>query len=196
MLSFSRISVLRATMDTSYWYAIATLIAIVLGPVIAVIMTRILDEKRERRTRKNGVFRDLMQTRGIRLDPVHVAALNVLEIEFYNEPKVRQSYTDYIAHLSAPMPIVSEQDRFFEQRSDLFMSLLHKMGDALGFQFDKRDLERLSYVPQGWDADHSLQRKNAALLGQILSGERAIPVTNIIAGPSPFPEPPQIEGPK
>ncbi|HMS95447.1 MAG TPA: hypothetical protein PKA03_09550 [Tabrizicola sp.] len=183
-------------METSYWYAIATLVAIVLGPIVAVIVTRVLDGKSERRRRKIDVFRNLMQTRGIRLDPVHVAALNILEIEFYNEPEVRRAYADYIAHLSAPMPNVSEQDRFFEQRSDLFMSLLHKMGDALKFRFDKRDLERLSYVPQGWDTDHSLQRKNAALLSQILSGERAIPVTNIISGPSPFPDPPQVEGPK
>jgi hypothetical protein len=183
-------------MENSTLYAVATLIAIVLGPVIAVVMTRFLDEKSERRRRKTEVFRNLMQTRGIRLDPVHVAALNVLEIEFYNEPEVRRAYADYIAHLSAPMPVVSEQDRFFAQRSDLFMSMLHKMGGALRFQFDKRDLERLSYVPQGWDADHSLQRRNAALLTQILSGERAIPVTNVIAGPSPFPEPPQVEGSK
>lgn len=183
-------------MDTSSWLAIATLIAIFLGPVIAVAMTRILDERSERRKRKFEVFRNLMQTRGIRLDPIHVAALNILEIEFYNEPSVRSAYTDYIAHLSAPMPNVSEQDKFFAQRSDLFMGLLHKMGVALKFQFDKRDLERLSYVPQGWDADHTLQRKNAALLGQILNGERAIPVTNVIIGPSPFPEPPLIDGPK
>jgi hypothetical protein len=183
-------------METSYWYAIATLVAIVVGPIAAVIVTRVLDGKSERRRRKTEVFRSLMQTRGIRLDPVHVAALNILEIEFYNEPKVRHAYVQYISHLSAPMPSVSEQDRFFQQRSDLFMNLLHEMGDALKFKFDKRDLERLSYVPQGWDADHSLQRKNAALLQQILSGERAIPITSIIAGPSPFPDPPQVEGPK
>lgn len=183
-------------METSYWYAIATLAAILVGPIIAVVVTRVLDEKSERRRRKIDVFRSLMQTRGIRLDPVHVAALNILEIEFYNEPDVRRAYADYIAHLSAPMPSVTEQDRFFEQRSDLFMGLLYKMGEALKYRFDKRDLERLSYVPQGWDAEQSLQRRNSALLSQILSGERAIPVTNIIAGPSPFPDPPQVEGPK
>ena len=183
-------------MQTETWYALATLGAILLGPIFAVIVTRKIDQSRDARQRKLDVFRNLMQTRGIRLDPVHVAALNIVEIEFYKEPKVRTAFKEYVAHLGAPMPSVEEQDRFFAQRTDLFVEFLATIGQALNLQFDKRDLERLTYVPEGWNTDQNLQRKNAFLLSQILGGERAIPVTSMISGPSPYPDAPKLEKPR
>jgi len=180
-------------MEASSWYALATLAAIVLGPILAVLVTRLIVAKREKKRRKFDVFSKLMQTRGIRLDPVHVAALNVVELEFFKEPLVRNAYKTYIEHLSSPMPAVAEQERYFEQRADLFMSLLSEIGNALGFHFDKRDLERLGYVPQGWDTDQTLQRKNAQMLNLLLSGERALPVTNYLSDTSPFPSPPELD---
>lgn len=183
-------------MQTDAWYALATLAAIALGPIIAVIVTRVLDRTAEKRRRRLDVFRNLMQTRGVRLDPVHVAALNVVEIEFYKDKNVRRAFQSYIQHLSAPMPVVAEQNRFFEQRSDLFMDLLSEIGSSVGFIFDKRDLERLSYVPQGWDSDQNMQRRNAEMIGQLLSGQRAMPITHFTGGQSPYPEPPRIEPPK
>ncbi|UWQ32205.1 hypothetical protein K3555_16835 [Leisingera sp. M527] len=180
-------------MQTETWYALATLAAIALGPIIAVIITRMLDRSAEKRRRRLDVFRNLMQTRGVRLDPVHVAALNLVEIEFYKDADVRGAFQSYIQHLSAPMPVVAEQDKFFDQRSDLFMNLLSEIGSSVGFTFDKRDLERLSYVPQGWDSDQNMQRRNAEMLGQLLSGQRAMPITHFTGGQSPYPEPPKIE---
>ena len=183
-------------MQTETWYALATLAAITLGPIIAVLVTRLLDSSREKQRRRLDVFRNLMQTRGVRLDPVHVSALNIVEIEFYKDGRVRQAFQSYIQHLSSPMPEVREQERYFEQRSDLFMNLLFEVGSSVGLAFDKRDLERLSYVPQGWDSDQSMQRKNAEMLGQLLSGQRAIPITHTMVTQSPYPEPPRIEPPK
>lgn len=183
-------------MQTETWYALSTLAAITLGPIIAVIVTRMLDRAAETRRRRLDVYRNLMQTRSIRIDPLHVAALNVVEIEFYKDKKVRSSFQSYTQHLSAPMPAVAEQDRFFEHRSDLFMNLLSEIGRCVGFTFDKRDLERLSYVPQGWDSDQTMQRRNAEMLSQLLSGQRAIPITQFTGNQSPYPEPPRIEPPK
>jgi hypothetical protein len=183
-------------MENDVWYALSTLAAITLGPIIAVIVTRLIDRTREKRGRKLDVFRSLMQTRGIRLDPAHVAALNIFEIEFYREAKVREAYKVYIEHLSAPMPSVDERDRFFEQRSDLFMNLLAQIGHCLRYRFDKRDLERLSYVPQGWDTEQGIQRRNAEMLSQLLSGQRAIPITHQLGGTSPYPEPPRLDTPR
>jgi hypothetical protein len=180
-------------LESSNAYAIATLIAIVVGPILAVAITRFIDRKVEARGRKLQLFRNLMQTRGLRIDPTHVAALNTVEIEFYGESQVVAAYKSYIEHLSAPMPTVDEQVRFFEQRTDLFMNLLHKMGTALKYRFDKRDLERLSYVPQGWDAQNTLQQDNARKLNQLLSNERALPITNFLSSNSPYPKPPEVE---
>jgi hypothetical protein len=93
-------------MNPASYYALATLAAIVLGPVLAVIVTRFIDANTEKRRRKFDVFRNLMQTRGIRIDPIHVAALNVVEIEFFDDSDVRAAYRTYIEHLGAPMAVV------------------------------------------------------------------------------------------
>lgn len=177
-------------MTSNNVYSILTLLAIALGPMVAVLTTRYLERRAETDRRKFEIFRSLMQTRGNRMDPLHVASLNVVEVEFFDRPKVRQAYQQYIDHLSAPMPSVEQQSRFFEQRTDLFMELLHEIGDVVGYKFDKRELERRSYTPIGWENDQMLQRRNAQLVNQLLSGERPIPVANFTAQTSPFPAPP------
>ncbi|WP_171124551.1 MULTISPECIES: DUF6680 family protein [unclassified Ruegeria] len=176
-------------------YAILTLAAIVIGPISAVLITRWLDDRSEAKRRRFELFKDLMQTRGIRLDPVHVAALNIVELEFYDKQAVRAAFQKYIEHLSAPEPNSSDEDlnRHYDHRSDLFMDLVHQIGIVVGYNFDKRELERRSYVPKGWNDENFIQRKNAVLLNQLLEGHRPLPVSNFIAQNSPFPEPPELE---
>jgi len=62
---------------------IAVVIATLAGPVLAVIVTRIVDDGRLRRTRQMEVFRTLMASRRTPLSIDRVKALNLVEIEFY-----------------------------------------------------------------------------------------------------------------
>ncbi|WP_424832461.1 DUF6680 family protein [Ruegeria sp.] len=176
-------------------YAILTLAAIVIGPISAVLITRWLDDRGEAKRRKFDLFKALMQTRGIRLDPVHVAALNIVELEFYDKKDVRSAFQKYIEHLSSPEPNGGDEDldRYYDHRSDLFMDLVYQIGVVVGYNFDKRELERRSYVPKGWNDDQFIQRKNAAMLNQLLEGQRPLPVSNFIAQNNPFPKPPEID---
>jgi hypothetical protein len=172
--------------------AILTLIAIVTGPIFAVLLTWWLDRKYRATDRRLGIFRDLMQTRGLRLYPQHVAALNIIELEFYNNSEIRTAFKNYIDHLGQPTPEKeSDQGLFNESRLELLMDLLSEIGNEVGYKFDKMELVRRSYVPVGWHNDHYLQQKNAKLLNSILSGERPIPITNFLA-PFPYPEPSKI----
>ncbi len=173
---------------------IATIAAIILGPIVAVRITRDLDDKRERHSRRLDVFRDLMKTRQVRLDPVHVAALNLVEVEFYSSSSVRSAYAAYIRHLRSPNPSPEQQGRYFDERDDLFIDLLKEIAAELGYEFDKRELSRMGYAPQGWGDDQFIQRKNALLLSQILEGERPLPIAPHVGGSkSPYPPAPSIE---
>ena len=116
---------------------------------------------------------------------MHVGALNTVELEFYEVVKVREAFKNYVDHLSAPMPPAEQHPRFFEQRTDFFSELLFQMGKSLEFNFDKRDLDRLSYVPIGWDADQTLQRRNTHLLSQLLAGERPLNISHFLSSNSP-----------
>lgn len=66
-------------MTIADWLMIA---AVLLGPIIAVQLTRFLDNKKEVRERKLKVFQTLMATRAYALSWDHVEALNRIDLEF------------------------------------------------------------------------------------------------------------------
>ncbi len=174
-----------------------TIIAIIVGPIAAVIVTRKMDRAREDRERRLDVFRSLMKTRQVRLDPLHVSALNLIELEFYGSEEVIVPYRAYIKHLSSPIPETDQQDRYFDERHSLFVDLLQALGSELGYSFDKHELERLGYAPSGWWRDENVQRKNALMIAQVLEGKRPFPITVVQQTiNNPFPPPPMIEDQK
>ena len=159
---------------------LATIAAIIIGPILAVIITRFQDHREKRQQRKLDIFRTLMQTRKTRLDREHVGALNLVELEFYGQEKIKSAYRQYMEFRHAPMPPQEnddDQERHGQKGENLLFDLLHEIGAELGYQFDKNDLKRFSYTPQGWGDDEFLMRKNALLLGQLLEGRIALPVT-------------------
>jgi hypothetical protein len=158
------------------------------------MITRAQDRRRELRQKKLKILRALMKTRRLQLDPEHVSALNLIELEFYGCDAVIAPCKAYIAHLHSPLPDLAEQDRFFEARHSLFLNLLHALGRELGYQFDKHDLQHFGYTPTGWHADQNRARHNAALLTEILEGTRALPVTPMQPpNANPFPPAPQTK---
>lgn len=178
------------------WIDVATISAIVLGPILAVAVDRFQQRWTERKRRRLAIFRDLMGTRKARLDAVHVAALNLVDLEFYGVEKVMAPFREYLAHLSSPMPMPAGQDRYFDQREDLFVTLLHSMGRELGYAYDKHDLAKLSYGPTGWNNDQNMQRHNMTLVNELLQGVRALPVTPMQpTGQNPFPPAPTVVKP-
>jgi hypothetical protein len=166
--------------------------AVVAGPIFAVWVTRFHDIKSDAKSRKQSILRSLLRTRQIRLDPEHVGALNLIEIEFYNKPSVVDRYTEYIGHLNKPLPPENAHEVFFQERHDLFVGLLHAIGRDLGYAFDKHDLDKRSYAPVAWGNEQERQRKNAALITELLEGSRSLPVFNMVADKNLFPPPPKI----
>ena len=163
-------------MSISDWLTIA---AIIIGPIAAVGITLWHDWRNEVRGRKIDVLSSLMQTRLTRLSAEHVGALNLVQLEFYGQEPVMTAHRQYIEHLNAPIPPTEpEQQRFFGTADSLFHDLLAAIADTLNYNFDKQDLARHSYVPQGWQDYEGLQHGNMVLLSQLLKGERALQVTS------------------
>ena len=171
---------------------IVNMIAIIAGPIVAIRITRRLDEEKEKHQRKFAIFSNLMKTRQILLDPVHVAAINLVPLEFYGEKEILKPHTDYLKHLASAMPQELERERYFKERRTLFLEMMQEMGKFLKYEFDKHELDHFGYVPVGWETDQQLQRRNATLLSEVLSGQRPIPIAPHAAGQ--FPPPPQVEG--
>ncbi len=153
------------------------IIAVLLGPIIAVQLTRYLDDKREIRDRKLQVFKTLMATRAYTTSWDHVVALNRIDLEFdrsnRKEKAVIDAWKEYLDHLNAK-EIPAEQWVF--KRVDLLVEMLHKMAQVLRYDFDKTHIKNSSYAPV---AHGTLEEQQEALrkgVIELLDGKRKLPI--------------------
>jgi hypothetical protein len=173
---------------------IATILAIYYGPIHAVETTRKNDIDREGNRRRREIFAALMRTRSATLTPDHVWALNLIQVEFVNDPDVIRAYRDYIEKLSEEVPEAgSALEAFLQRRRDRFFDLLHEIAKVVGFSLDKRDLERAAYVPVGWENEQTELRLFRRAILELLHGQRGLPVMPFSpqGTQSPFPPPPE-----
>jgi hypothetical protein len=152
---------------------IATIAAIVLGPIFAVEAQRILDMRRERKSRREALFRTFMASRVTRAaDSRHTEGLNLIGVEFYGEKAVVTVWREYMAHLNSG-PIT---DPWVQKFNDLFVELLYAMAQSLGYKdLDKTDL-RQAYAPKLLE---NLDKENADLrkgVLAVLAGRVSIPI--------------------
>jgi|SRR5579863_3689379 len=154
-----------------------TITAIVLGPIIAVRMTRYLDNKKEIRERKLSIFKTLMATRAAALAPLHVEALNRIDLEFnpssYREKEVINAWKAYLDLLgTTTMP----PDQWAIRRIDLLVELLHKMAQVLDYEFDKTNIKNSSYYPKVYGEVEEDQAAIRRGLKELVEGKRVIPI--------------------
>src|SRR5262249_12547950 len=79
---------------TSEIFGCSILAATLLGPIAAVLITRYIDQLRERSSRRLWIFRTLMATRRTLLSPEHIAALNQIELDFPERYRCNERVSD------------------------------------------------------------------------------------------------------
>jgi len=125
--------------------------AILLAPLVAVQVQKILEHYREDRTRKVNVFKTLMATRAATVSPQHVQALNAIDLEFQGRKykSVTDSWKTYLDHLfHYPKEDEKQQTVWAERRVDLLAKLLMEMGKSLSYIFDEVHVRRAIYAPE------------------------------------------------
>lgn len=182
-------------------YEILTLLAIFLGPISAVIVTRRVDALRERHSRRMDIFRALMKTRRTGIHPDQVAALNLVEIEFFGDGDVVSAWKKLFTHYSTPHgsnadEIVSDsmteeekssrirrkEDRIFSDRQKLYTALLHKIANSLKFRIEQLEILDGGYHPQGLVDIELEQAAIRRYFVDLASARRAVPVAIIYDG--------------
>jgi Family of unknown function (DUF6680) len=173
---------------------LATIFAIYFGPIRAVEISRRNDEVREAARRKREIFAALMRTRRALISPDRVWALNLIQVEFFDHERVIRAYTDFIAMLNEVAPDPGPAlENFLRRRNDAFFDLLHEIAKVVGYSLDKRDLERGSYMPQGWVGEEDEVRLFRRAIIDLLHGVRPLPIAPFQGPgtpPNPFPPPP------
>ncbi len=162
-----------------------TILAIILGPILAVQIESHLEKNRELRKRREKVFALLMATRATILSQQHVEALNVIDVIFYskgdrdkNAKAVREAWKIYLDHLfNVPLPENKSANEIWdEKRKDLLASLLKKMAECLEYDYDEVLLKRAAYYPKAHgdiELELNFIRRKVA---NILLGENAFPM--------------------
>jgi hypothetical protein len=167
---------------------LVTIIALVVGPVMAVFITRRLDDQRAYKARRMDVFRILMRTRRAVLSPDHIGALNLVEIEFANDPTVLQAWKSLFQHFGSPqgrredesVEGVTDQKeinwrteafgkRLIQERQRLLAKVLHAMAKVLGFRIEQLEIFEGGYNPQFYaniETDQEIIRKFVVDLAQ------------------------------
>jgi len=72
-------------MTISDWLVI---IAVIVGPILAVQIQKFIENRNTIKERKMHIFKTLMATRATTVSPLHVEALNMIDIEFHNDNKI------------------------------------------------------------------------------------------------------------
>ncbi len=178
------------------WMGLATIIAVLAGPVLAVLITRRVDATRADKDRKFDIFRTLMRTRMVPLNWEHVGALNLVEVEFVDHPQVVDAWKAYLHDLAQPFPPYEDRDRFNrarQERDSLLTTLLDTIAKALGIEIAQLDILQGNYVPRGWSDDDMEQRLLRQGLLRVLYGDASFPI-HLQTPPSstwPYPPPPK-----
>lgn len=156
------------------------MLAVVLGPILAVQVQKFLDRRKEERDRKLKVFRDLMTTRASTLAFQHVSALNMVGLEFNGKKysKVVNAWKTYIDHLgSFPNDDEELQKIWSEKKNDQLSDLLYEMGESLGFDFDKVHIKKAGYFPQAYADQENEQNFIRKKLVDVFLKKEAIPMS-------------------
>lgn len=159
------------------------ILATALSPVIAVQVTRFLDDRNEERGRKLRIFKTLMATRAYNISPAHVEALNSIDLEF-SAKKTReksvldvwQQYLDHLGNLQMQM----EPGAWNVRRVDLLVELLYAMGKCVGYDFNKTQIKNGTYSPTAHGRIEDEQSRIRSMTIELLESKRVLPmyVTN------------------
>ena len=178
---------------------VVSILAILLGPILALEVQRRLDKGREATNRKMWVFKTLMAHRATNLAPLFVQALNMIDVEFdgdnEKEKAVRNAWKVLLDHF-ADLGGDKIMPNALEKSQTLTTNLLLSMGKCLGYDFDEVHVKKGGYYPRGLgnveEEQHTLRRE----VLELLKGNRKLPIAIFEDKfPSLLPQKPDISPP-
>ncbi|PCI46228.1 MAG: hypothetical protein COB49_08855 [Alphaproteobacteria bacterium] len=137
------------------------ILSVLLAPLVALQVQKHLKVWEEKKERRVQIFKMLMSTRATRIDPSHVAALNMIDLEFKDD-SVTEKWREYMdSHVSSPKSpdadaSIEDQKKYDQElknwsttHDDKFINLLYEISKSLKYKFDKVHLKKSIYYPKG-----------------------------------------------
>jgi hypothetical protein len=170
-------------MNVDTW---AVVLATIVGPVAAVFITRWNDQRREARGRLLHVYRVLMATRRSNVSRDHVAAINLVEVEFHGVKPVIEAWSGYLTHLNTKAESEKEEHGkiWNDRRSELLAILLVRIAAHLGITKGEIEILHGGYAPQAW-AIREIRLDSVQDYAIRLSEGKAVLPLSVIQQPAP-----------
>lgn len=172
----------------------AVVLATIVGPVAAVFITRWNDQRREARNRLLHVYRVLMATRRSNVSQDHVAAINLVEVEFHGVKPVIEAWSAYLTHLNTKAQTESEEHAkgWNDRRSELLAVLLVKIAAHLGITKGEIEILHGGYAPQAWAVRENKLDAVQDYAIRLAEGKAVVPLAVVQQSPpnNPYPPPP------
>lgn len=151
-----------------------TILALIIGPVLAVWVGAALDDRKQKRQAKLWTFITVVGNRHMPLDSDVIKALNSIDVVFADSAKVRSRWAEYRD--------LTERDLSTEQNmrnlTDKYVELMHAMATVLGYggKISQIEVSR-PYIPQliGNNMAQAQQLYDAVM--SVLTGKSPIVVT-------------------
>lgn len=154
-----------------------TVIALILGPLLAIALQLGFEKRREERKRRMQVLDTLMSFRGRIFHSDCVQAVNRIDLVFYHNSEVRQKYAVFYAHLdSDSMKSEEPSPEAVSKADDLAAELISEMAKDLGYSFDHTVIKRRAYHPRWFNREIQFLMKSRAALVPLLEGKSSIRV--------------------
>lgn len=150
---------------TNLLVAAAAVFAALMAPRTAWKLTRRSQEEDAKRRDKVNIFGALMQNRHTPQSREAVAALNLIDIAFHDDPEVRRIWREYHGMISNPT--FFENNIAIELTNQKLLELQTAMARALNFSIDQFDIARI-YRPT-WlaEEDHLTMLDRRTRLGAL-----------------------------
>ena len=141
---------------------IINVIAIILGPIIAVIITLVYQKYKEKRDAKYRLFLTLMAHR--KSFPPTIAwveSLNLIDVVFADHPKVVELWHQYY-------DLLHQESKDYTKREHKYLELLSAMAKTLGYKnLQQTDIDKF-YTPTAHGDQATLNHKVQTELLRVL----------------------------
>jgi hypothetical protein len=130
-------------------YEWLTLLGIIIGPIVAVIITLVSQSRAQKRERKMNVLRALVATHRMPSDATYLAAINLIKIEFNDKPKVMKAWSTYMT--AVKFRPTEEGKAEHEAELNIFQTkLIFEVMKAVGLRISETDIQTETYVSNGF----------------------------------------------
>lgn len=148
------------------------ILAILLSPVVAVLVTVNLQNRREKRNQKLWIFNTLIGTRHSPIIDENVRALNLIDVVFHDSERVRELWHEYFNMLGNEG---LNNLQGWTQRQKKNLEMITEMAKVLGYgkAITHLDVDRV-YYPVGLGAQSQKTQEIAEELLRVLKASGGV----------------------